>query len=182
LAVGRLIYYKGFNYLIEAAKYLDSNCLILIVGSGPLQHQLHSKIQSLSLQDRVILSGKLDDDELEYLFKKCDILCLPSIYRGEMFGMVQLEAMAHAKPIINTCIPYSGVHEVSIDGVTGITVPVENSLAIANAILELKSNGPLRTRMGLAGFERVRESYEKSVVISKIIELYKSVLVVKGFS
>ncbi len=176
LSVGRLIYYKGFKYLIDAAKYLPSKCLILIAGAGPMEEELQAQINSNKLSDRVILTGRLKESELMTLFSACDVFCFPSTDRGEMFGMVQLEAMAFKKPVIGTRIPDSGVCEVNLNDITGITVPIKNSNAIANAIIELMNDPVGSDAMGQEGYLRVNEIYAASVVIPQFIDLFEECL------
>lgn len=176
LAVGRLIYYKGFGYLIDAAKYLPSKCLILIVGTGPLVGELQGQINSEGISDRVILTGKLNEGELMALFSACNVFCFPSTDRGEMFGMVQLEAMAFKKPVISTRIPDSGVCEVNLNNITGITVPIRDSKALADAIIKLMNDPTGSEAMGQSGFRRVNEFYVDSIVIPQFIDLFKACL------
>jgi rhamnosyl/mannosyltransferase len=99
-----------------------------------------------------------------------------------MFGMVQLEAMSFGKPVISTKIPNSGVHEVSLDGVTGFSVPIMNSNALADAILRLKGDSTLRRSMGQAGQKRVREVFDRSVVIPQFVRMFRSCLGYSGSS
>lgn len=173
LSIGRLIYYKGFKYLIEAAKYLPPKCLVLIVGTGPLAVELQDQIDSDGLSDRVVLVGKLKQSDLTSYLSICNVLCFPSTDRGEMFGMVQLEAMAFEKPVIGTRIPYSGVCEVNLNNVTGITVPIKDSNALAEAILKLMNDPYACIVMGQAGSRRVKEVYDVSVVIPQFISLFE---------
>lgn len=61
LSIGRLVSHKGFDYLIEASKYLDDNFIIIIVGGGPLFEKLKEKVIKFALKDRVILLGRVDN-------------------------------------------------------------------------------------------------------------------------
>jgi rhamnosyl/mannosyltransferase len=176
LAVGRLIYYKGFQYLIEAAKYLPPKCLVMIVGSGPLAGKLQTHIDSNGLSDRVMLMGGLNESELMNCFSLCDLFCLPSTDRGEMFGMVQLEAMAFKKPVVGTRIPHSGVCEVNLHNITGLTVSVRDSAAIANAIYILMNDPNYRYTLGQRGYKRVEEVFDMSVVIPQFVNLFSECL------
>jgi rhamnosyl/mannosyltransferase len=175
-AVGRLIYYKGFEYLIECARYLPHDCEVVIGGDGPLREILQQQIQRLGVGDRVRLAGRLSDDDLLQAYANCDAFCLPSISRGEMFGMVQIEAMCLGKPIVATRIPNSGVTEVNIDGVTGLVVPVMDSRALADALLRLKNDPAMRYRMSEQASERARTVYGSHAVIPQLISLYQNLL------
>src|SRR5262249_27304171 len=122
LAVGRLVYYKGFEYLIRAMRHVDGK--LMIVGQGPLREALQMEIDCHGLRERVTLLGGIED-VLPY-YHACDVFVLPSISRTEAFGIVQLEAMACGKPVVNTTIP-TAAPSVSLSGLTGLSVPPANS-------------------------------------------------------
>lgn len=136
LAVGRLVYYKGFEYLIEAMREVPGASLV-IVGKGQLRPELERLINSMGLQDRVQIIDPVDD--LRPYYHACDIFAFPSCESSEVFGIVQIEAMACGKPVINTSLP-TGVPEVSIDRKTGRTVPPKNAPALAEALRDLLEN------------------------------------------
>lgn len=135
LSVGRLVYYKGFLYLIAAMKDVPAH--LLIVGSGPLKSVLQAEIDELGIGARVHIIDPVDD--LVPYYHACDIFALSSSEASEVFGIVQIEAMACGKPVVNTSLP-TGVPEVSVDGVTGRTVPVRDAGALAAALSEILSN------------------------------------------
>src|SRR2546423_2680296 len=119
LSVGRLIYYKGFAHLIRAMR--DVEARLLVVGDGPLRRALERERDALGdLRERVVLLGEVAD--AAPYFRAADVFALASVARSEAFGVVQLEAMAAGLPVVNTRLA-SGVPFVSVDGLTGITVP-----------------------------------------------------------
>ena len=121
LFVGRLVWYKGLDILLKAfAQMKYKNCTLTIVGGGPLEQELHDLAKKLGLKN-VIFTGMISEEEKVKHIEKCDFLVLPSISKAEAFALVQIEAMAFGKPVINTALP-SGVPCVSINGVTGLTV------------------------------------------------------------
>ncbi|MCV6070110.1 glycosyltransferase, partial [Escherichia coli] len=91
-----------FDYLIDAAKYLDDNYIIIIGGQGQLTSSLNEKISKYDLSKRVKLIGRINEEDVSSYFYAADIFCLPSIERSEAYGVVQLEAMACGTPIIST--------------------------------------------------------------------------------
>jgi rhamnosyl/mannosyltransferase len=161
---GRLIYYKGFFDLIEAAKMLPENCIVKIAGDGILKGKLQEKITSLQLSEKIILLGKITDRELEKELGECYLFCLPSNYRSEMFGVVQVEAFAHGKPVVSTDIPRSGVSEVNINNKTGYTVEINNPKAIANAIMKLIENETIYNDFSNNAFERANYFINDEIV------------------
>jgi glycosyltransferase involved in cell wall biosynthesis len=89
--------------------------------------------------------------------------------------IVQLEAMAAARPVVNTRID-SGVPFVSIDGVTGITVSPREPEALAAAITRLLNNAELRARYGAAATRRVREEFSLDAMATRTLTLYDEIL------
>ncbi len=170
LAVGRLVYYKGFRYAIEAMQELDST--LLIVGDGPLRGELEHLTVELGVQDRVHLLGNVRDTR--HYYHAADIFLLPSIARSEGFGIVQLEAMAAGVPVVNTWLP-STVPLVSLHGRTGLTVPPREPVALACAIKELLENPDRRREMGAAGIQRFREEFHAPVMVERTLAHYHSV-------
>jgi len=173
LFVGRLSYYKGLEYLIEAMREVEAK--LLIAGDGELREELEKKTNFLGLNRKVIFLGSISDEKLRYLYQICDVFVLPSIEKSEAFGLVQLEAMAYGKPVINTHLP-TGVPFVSIDGETGITVKPKNSKALAHAINELLSNKELRKKFGEQARKRVEENFTVQKMNERILEVYRELV------
>jgi rhamnosyl/mannosyltransferase len=171
LAVGRLVEYKGFPYLIRAIKQLDAN--LVIIGTGPEASALQSLANDLNIQSRVHFVGRVI--ELAPYFAAAEIFAFPSISRAEAFGMVQLEAMAAGLPVVNTDIQ-SAVPEISIHGQTGWTVPPGDSEALANALQSLLENNELRQHMGEAARTRAMTKYGVEQINERTMELYEAVL------
>ncbi len=134
LSVGRLVYYKGFSYLIEAMKSVPAR--LLIIGKGPLHGSLMRQIDQNGLADKVKIISIDNAADLAPWYHACDIFALPSCEPSEVFGIVQLEAMACGKPVVNTSLP-TGVPEVSVAGRTGHTVPPKSAHAFAAALNEI---------------------------------------------
>ena len=171
LAVGRLVGYKGFIYLLEAMRNVDAT--LLLVGSGPLDAFLKQAARDFEVSHKVKFLGRVED--LQTYYRASSVFVLPSISRAEAFGLVQLEAMAAGIPVINTDLN-SGVPEVSLDGITGITVPPEDASSLARAINSLLGDAPLRQRMGEAGRVRARREFAPGLMIERTIQLYEEVL------
>src|SRR5260370_10280136 len=134
LAVGRLVYYKGFEYLIRAMTRIDAT--LMLVGDGPLRHSLERAARELGVANRIEFLGEMQPREIMPYYHAADLFVLPSIARSEAFGIVQLEAMACGKAVVNTSLD-SGVPYASLDGVTGITVEPGSADALASAINRL---------------------------------------------
>jgi rhamnosyl/mannosyltransferase len=171
LAVGRFVYYKGFEYLIRAMKQI--NATLLLVGDGPLRHSLEQEARALGVAERVVFPGALSD--IAPYYHACDAFVLPSVTRSEAFGIVQLEAMACGKPVVNTSIA-SGVPFVSLDGVTGITVAPCDAEALGHAINRLLGDADMRAHYGNAARKRVDSEFSSATMLRRTRDLYDSVL------
>jgi glycosyltransferase involved in cell wall biosynthesis len=173
LAVGRLVYYKGFEYLVQAMRSVNGRALI--IGDGPLRDSLRTLAERCGVADRVTFMGERFVQDLIPYFHASDVFVLPSIARSEAFGIVQLEAMACGKPVVNTSLS-SGVPFVSRDGLTGITVPPGDSQLLGNAINRLLNDNELRIRYGESARERVRQEFTLETMIDRTWRLYAEVL------
>ncbi len=173
LAVGRLIYYKGFEYLIRAMQQIDAR--LLLVGEGPLRATLERAAQAAGLGDRVVFVGEAQPEDVVAHFKAADLFVLPSIERSEAFGIVQLEAMACGIPVVNTNLP-SGVPTVSPHGLTGLTVPPREPAALAKAITQLLDDPDLRRRFGEAARRRVEAEFTLDLMGRRMLGLYDELL------
>lgn len=169
LFAGRLVYYKGVQYLIDAVRDLDVQ--VLIAGSGPLHQTLQKQIDSLGLEKRVRLLGRVSDADLSVLYSIADLFVLPSAEPAEAFGFVQLEAMARGLPVINTDLP-TGVPSVSLHGETGLTVPPGDSAALKESISKIMSDNVLRSRFAANAKQRV-QLFSHDAVMHQILSLYE---------
>jgi len=172
LGVGRLIYYKGFQYLISSMK--EVNAKLLIAGEGPLREELERQVKTEGTKDRVEFLGEKTPEELIPFYQACDIFALSSV-RGEAFGIVQLEAMAAGKPVVNTMLD-SGVPFVSRDHESGYTVSPRDSRGLAEALNRLLKDEPLRLRYGREGRLRVQREFSVRAMTETTLRLYNEAL------
>jgi glycosyltransferase involved in cell wall biosynthesis len=171
LGVGRLVYYKGFEHLIAAMKFVGGR--LIIVGSGPLHDALRQQAESCGVSERVTFLTDVQD--VRPYYQAADVFVLSSVARSEAFGIVQLEAMACGKPIVNTSLD-TGVTSVSIDGVSGITVPPAEPEALGKAINSLLDN-PLRSAAyGRAGQLRVKQHFNLQAMARRTLAVYDEVM------
>lgn len=173
LASGRHVYYKGFQYLIEAMKEIRGH--LVLSGDGPLTDSLRKMAAEAGLLERITFLGNVTDEELRALYAICDVFAFPSVARSEAFGLVQLEAMAAGKPVVNTSIA-SGVPFVSRHEETGITVPPSDPAALAKALNMLLDDGRLRGFYGAAARRRVLEHFTLEKMAQKTYEAYRDIL------
>ena len=170
LSVGRLIPYKGYEYLVEAARYLPEGRIILIGGDGPLKKQLQEQIAREKLENNVLLLGYLTKETLPLLFAASDVFVLSSVMKTEAFGIVQIEAMSAGKPVVATRIPESGVSWVNEDGVSGINVAPRDAKALAEAVESILHD---YERFSQGAKARFRENFTEEIMIEKILQVYE---------
>jgi glycosyltransferase involved in cell wall biosynthesis len=170
LSVGRLIYYKGLEYLIEAMTGVSGR--LLVIGDGPLRPRLERQAVVRNISDRAIFLGEVRD--IVPYYHAADVFVLPSVARSEAFGIVQLEAMACGKPVVNTRLE-SGVPFVSPHGVTGLTVPPADPGALVDAINLLLDDAQRRMEFGSAGRRRVQEEFSLDLMVRRTLDVYDAV-------
>ncbi|MET3838229.1 glycosyltransferase [Bradyrhizobium sp. OAE829] len=169
LACGRLVPYKGFDVLIRAA--VGQTFEVWIVGEGRERARLEQLIQSLGVADRVRLLGSVPDGELVKLMYIADVFVMPSVTSAETFGLVQLEAMAAGRPVINTSLD-TAVPHIARDGIEAITVPPGDHDKLAEAIDVLIRDPERRQRMGLAARRRAMTKYSTTQFKQAIEAIY----------
>ena len=173
-SLGRLIEYKGYEYLIRAAKYLDDKHIILIGGKGHLKDQLQQLIDELDVSEKVELLGFIPDDATTAAyFMACDVFCLSSIWKTEAFGIVQIEAMSCSKPVVATTITESGVSWVNDDGISGYNVEPQNAEALADAIRKILSDQQRYTELCAGARQRYEMMFTQEKMVDKCQKLYK---------
>ena len=156
LFVGRIVYQKGLDVLIEALSDLkDQPWKLTLVGDGPQLEPLKLEAQQNGLLDRITFPGWVDRSDLIDFYHQANLFVFPSRHEGMPNAV--LEAMASGLPVIASQI--AGNQELISDGKTGYLIPVENSKAIADKLLVLFMSKDLKEKMGEAAQERVQSRY-----------------------
>ncbi|MFN2542818.1 MAG: glycosyltransferase family 4 protein [Chthoniobacterales bacterium] len=176
LSVGRLVAFKGFEYLIDACAELarrGREFACEIIGDGPLREDLQAKIDKLNLNSRVSLSGSLSQRDVLEKVRTADIFALASILddRGgsDVFPTVILEAMAAARPVVSTRL--AGIPELTLHEKTGLLVESANSAALADALDHLLQQPERRSHYGNAGRARIEQDFRIEQTVAPLVEL-----------
>jgi glycosyltransferase involved in cell wall biosynthesis len=169
LFVGRFVYYKGIDVLIDAMTRCPGT--LLLVGDGPLEGELRMQVATLGLQDRVRFIGRVSDEDLPAYYHASDVFVLPSVAVTEAYGLVQIEAMAAGVPVVSTNLP-TGVPWVNQDGVTGLVVPPRDAGALAAALGRLLGDEGLRRSLGASGRQRAEAVFSRD----RTIEAFKDLI------
>jgi len=173
LFVGKLRYYKGLQYLLQAM--LEIPARLLVVGSGPLGAEWRRLAQTLELGDRVVFLGEVSDEELPAYYHASDLFVLPASERSEAYGTVQLEAMASGLPVVCTELG-TGTSFVNVHGQTGLVVPAGNTPALGTAVRMLLQDQALRREMGQRARQRALDEFSLPLMVDRVARLYAQVL------
>jgi len=173
LFVGRLVYYKGADVLVRAMEHVDAD--LVMIGAGPLEDELRTIAASSGIVDRVSFLPPVDEDELNAWYHAADVFALPSVARSEAFGLVQIEAHAAGTPVVSTRLP-TGVPYANLDGVTGLTVPVGDVGAFAEALRTLLTDDELRTRFGAQAKARARADFTIPRMVDSAVAVYNEAI------
>lgn len=173
LCVGRMSAkedYKGHRELIQAMTMLRTrlpDSILIFVGMGSGVLSLKKMIIDLGLEDGVHFAGFVEDEQLPAYYNACDVFAMPS--RGEGFGLVYLEAMAHGKPCVGSTIDAAG--EIIVDGETGFLVNPDNIAELADCLFRLLSDSELRVKMGEKGRERYQNIFTEQKFHERLTQI-----------
>lgn len=167
LFTGVLIESKGVGVLLEAfsqvlSRGIDARLEVMgNWGDEGFRRQCLGSVEARGMMDRVTFLGEKRDLEKYRHFAACDIFCFPSHFAAESFGLVLLEAMMFAKPVVST--RWRGIPSVVEDGTNGYLVNVRDAHAVADRLEKLARDPALRVRMGAEG----RRIYEARFTVDR---------------
>jgi glycosyltransferase involved in cell wall biosynthesis len=181
LGVGRLVEKKGFEFLLQACAVLRDRGVHYrceIAGGGVLESALRAQIDDLGLQDRVVMSGPMSQDDIKEKIRGAALLAAPCVRAGDAdrdgLPTILLEAMALGTPCVST--PVTGIPEVVAHEKTGLMVSESNALALADACQRLLED----RRLGKELVARARNLIEQRFDIDKntdqLRETFRSVM------
>lgn len=182
LQLGRLVPRKGIDNVIRALPYLPegTRARLLIVGgdsrspselTSPEYQRLQAEARQCGVSDRVVFTGHRRRDELRRYYAAANVFVTTPWY--EPFGITPLEAMACGTPVVASAV--GGLQYSVTDGVTGLLVPPQDPLALAQCLGHLHANPRLAQAMGRAGIRRVRSRFTWEHVTASLVEAYRKV-------
>jgi glycosyltransferase involved in cell wall biosynthesis len=190
LFVGRITRQKGIVHLARAIPEIDSSAQIVLCAGAPDTPEIAAEMEQAVAAAQAARPGVFWIEEMVprheavELYSHAAVFCCPSVY--EPFGIINLEAMACATPVVATAT--GGILEVVVDGETGLLVPIEQggdasfepdnparfSHDLAHAINRLLADPSLRERMGAAGRARVEKLFSWGAIAQRTVDLYDS--------
>src|SRR5439155_19958662 len=148
------------------------------VGEGPGRPGVGARAGRLGVADRVVFRGKIPPDAPQASYARAAVCVLRSVLdaRGdpEGLGVVLLEAMNHATPVIASRV--GGIPDIVEDGVSGLLVPPGDAATLAAAVRRLRDDPALARRMGEAGRRRLREQFRWQALVQRWLDLYAAVI------
>jgi len=172
--VGRLVYEKGADLLVEAAPRVLNrvpDAKFVIAGHGPLLPALRRRVHEMYLADKILLSGFVSDDDRDRLYVAADVCVFPSRY--EPFGIVALESMAAGTPVVVSDV--GGLGSVVANGQTGLTTYPENIDSLAEAIVRALEDTAASARLAKQALEVVQERMTWPVIAHQTVARYRAV-------
>ena len=173
LLVGLISYlrsYKGHEYFIEAARIIAArrdDVTFVIVGEGPEERSIRTRIEQLGLTPRIRMLGFRQD--LLNVFRSFDVFAIPSV-EGDTIPQVLMQALAIGIPVVSTTV--GSIPDVVIQGETGFVVPPRDANALAERIVGLLDDAPLRARMGVQGRSLVQRCYSLEHMLDRLEGVY----------
>lgn len=181
LALGRLVYKKGFEYLVQAIPDIAAQfgtVKVVIAGDGPLREDLLRLANKLDVHKHLLLISNVRWKDTVHYFNMCDVFVVPSVHdhRGNVDGLpnVMLEAMACGKPLIATRV--AGIPEIVIDKQNGLLVEEKNPRQLAEAIVQLLASPALAARYGAVNRLKAETELAWNNVASRMVEVYEQAI------
>ncbi|MCG6349090.1 glycosyltransferase family 4 protein [Vibrio fluvialis] len=172
LFVGVLRYYKGLDYLLEAARI--NNLPVVIAGDGPERAKLEAYIAEHKLTN-VKLVGFVSEEDKVALHLLSKVFVFPSHLRSEAFGISLIEAQMYSKPIISSYIG-TGSSYVNINGETGLVVPPADSQSLSDAMLQIENKPDMLIKFGINARQRFEQKFTAQRYAQAYVNLYSEVL------
>lgn len=172
---GRLTRMKGDHQLLEALRHVRQAvpevALLVLARSDAYSQRLLAEFPDL--QDVIVPGGWLEDAELATAYRLADTVVTPSVC-FDSFPTMNLEAMAAGAPPVTTC--FGGAKELVLDGETGYVVNPYNIPALADRLIRLLSDEPLRQRFAEAGRHRIAEHFTLEAQVQRLLAIYERAL------
>jgi glycosyltransferase involved in cell wall biosynthesis len=165
--VATLRSWKGHRFLISAMSDPRlAAARLVIVGDGPQDAVLRNQAAASGVGARIIFAGQQED--VAPWLQAFDVFVLPST-GNEGVPQALMQAMATGLPVVTTAV--GAIPELVRDGETGLVVPTENAVALADAIARLLADGALAAWLGAAGSARISQSFTNVSMLDRMEEI-----------
>jgi glycosyltransferase involved in cell wall biosynthesis len=154
--LGQLQRFKGLSVLLQAMRRLSPTISLDVAGDGPWRSRYEAMVAAWGLGERVHFHGWVQRENISAILGGGTVLVVPSLW-NEPFGLVGLEAMAHARPVV--AFDVGGISEWLEDGVNGVLVRRLGAEPLAAAIRELLADPERVVRLGARGYGQIQERF-----------------------
>ncbi len=172
LFVGRVAEEKGLDVMLRALARMSAQYEAILAGDGPVTEKMQGLAAELGIADRVRFVGWKGGQELERLYRLCHMVVVPSVW-PEPFGLVGLEAMANAKPVV--AFEVGGIPEWLDHEHSGLLVPVGDEVGLSQAMEKLLEDVELAQQLGINGRAEVESRFTMDVAAGKLLHLFQHV-------
>ncbi len=172
ISVGRLDYQKNYEMLIKAFKQsegLRQKCHVRIFGDGPIREELENRIKENELNHCIELMGRSTD--MKTVYSSADIFVMTSSFEGMPNAL--MEAMASGLPCISTNCP-TGPSDLIGANENGILVPVDDVLALCEALLQYVNDHETAVMLGEKARKRIVQMYTPEIIASQFVQICDS--------
>lgn len=176
LCLGRVVEDKGFDVALRAFQIIVKRfheARLVIAGDGPARPSLERLSAELEIANEVEFAGWTPPEKVPELMNSATVVLMPSRCR-EAFGLVALEAAQMARPVVATRV--GGLPEVVVDKETGLLVPKEDPLALAEGVVSLLKDPGWADKMGKRGRERAQSVFSWDRYVDSHDELYQQLV------
>jgi glycosyltransferase involved in cell wall biosynthesis len=170
LFVGRVTPEKGLDLLLEALTRVQGDWHLVVVGDGIAMAHEQKRVRDKGLDTRVTFRGWLQGDALVNAYREAAVVVVPSRW-PEPFGIVGIEAMAHARPVV--AFGVGGIPEWLEEGIGGSLVPDGDVAAMADRIGALLTHPADAERVALLGRARVLRDFSEGAHLAALVPLYE---------
>lgn len=172
--VGRIVYEKGLHVLLDAWPRIRGSveARLVIAGTGESLAALKGQAAALGIVDSVTFAGFVTNEERDRLYHAADLAIFPSLY--EPFGIVALEALANACPLVVS--DAGGLGEVVQNGITGLVVPADNPGALADAVIAALARPDMARARAAAALREIRDYYTWHRIACSTTAVYERVM------
>jgi glycosyltransferase involved in cell wall biosynthesis len=163
---------KGIADLVEAARLVVDRlprAHFLLAGEGKHRDEFMALARNLGLEQNFTWTGLVHNPTAEGLYRAADVVCQLSRWE-EAFAWVIAEAMAASRPLV--CTRVGGIPELVHDGENGFLVPPRSPAAIAERLIQLLGDAPLRARMGEAGRQSAERQFDLERNLDALLRAY----------
>lgn len=167
--VGKLEKRRNPDVLLDIAKLLPKDYIMVMVGTGPMYDDIKRVIDENSLQSKCLMLGNQKQETLPAIYKMADLFLLISDY--EIYGMVILEAMYYGVPVIST--NNAGAEVLINDGFDGVIINNKDSVKWKDTILQLMSDNAKLHSMSISASSKIKNFFLWSETSNQFLQLYQ---------